>query len=86
MGYFRLAKAREILDWPTEAMAQIERFEKGDFTPEKNLDLWVFRDNPAALERLKSRLEKDQQIRELVAKRILEVEKSEEEESAESLK
>ena len=72
MGYLRLAKGLEILGRQAEALAQIDSFVQLPWVPESNWDLAVFRGNPAVLERLQKRLEKDK----LIAKRILEIEKS----------
>ncbi len=72
VAYFRLAKALEILGRPTEAAEAIGKFVSQDVFPEPYPDIWVFRNNPAALELLAKVTEKS----DLIAKRILEIENS----------
>ena len=72
VAYFRLAKALEILGRPTEAVEAIGKFVSQDFFPEPYPDIWVFRNNPAALDLLAKVREKS----DLIAKRILEIERS----------
>ncbi|OAI42847.1 hypothetical protein AYO41_03430 [Verrucomicrobia bacterium SCGC AG-212-E04] len=72
MAYFRLAKALEILGRSTEAAEAVEKFVDQDFFPEPYPDIWVFRNNPAAM----SHLAKVRAKSDLIAKRILEIEKS----------
>ncbi len=72
MEYFRMAKALEILGRRDEALTQLEKFILSDLFPDPNPDQQVFRDNPAAL----ARLAKVQEKRDLIAKRILEIENS----------
>jgi hypothetical protein len=72
MGYFRLAKALQILGRPAEAVIQLEKFELPLNFPDPFRDAWVFQENPAAL----ARLTKVREKRDLIAKRILEIERS----------
>jgi serine/threonine protein kinase len=78
MGYFRLAKALEILGRQQEAVAQLQNWAQGKFIPEPRQDPWVFRNNPAALEILA----KVRERADLIGKRILEIERSYSEPSA----
>ena len=76
--YFRMAIALEVLGRQEESVAQLDNFIQTKptvavfFAPDDPCGLWVFKDNPAAqgrLDQLKSRYE-------LMAKRIVEIEKS----------
>jgi TolB-like protein len=72
IGYFRLAKALEILGRQAEAVEQLDKFAQLETIPIPYPDPWIFRDSPAALDRLAKIKEKS----DLIAKRILDIEKS----------
>ncbi len=72
VGYFRCAKALEILEKPAEAVAMLDQFAQSNSGAEPFPDRWLFRNNPAALERLEKLGDRGV----LIAKRILEIERS----------
>ncbi len=76
MGILRLAKILEVLDRKSEVMAQVQLFEQLNSIPQIDVDLWVFRDHPEALVRIRNRLESEREKNALFAKRIIEIEKS----------